>query len=115
ARYIHRFELRDPQGGDLPPFSAGAHLSVRVPNGELRKYSLCNDPAEHDRYVIAVKRDMTGRGGSRSLIEGVGAGALLDVSEPKNDFALEPRAKSFLFVAGGIGITPIMSMVRQLQ
>src|SRR4249919_3580720 len=66
---IHLFELRDPAGGDLPEFSAGAHVSLRVPNGLIRKYSLCNDPAERDRYVIAVKREAAGgRGGSESLI-----------------------------------------------
>ena len=92
AHDIHLFEFRDPQGGDLPPFSAGAHLSLRVPNGELRKYSLCNDPAERDRYVIAVQRDVTGRGGSRSLVDTVTPGQLLHVSEPRNDFALAPRA-----------------------
>jgi len=60
---ISRFELRAPDGADLPEFSAGAHISVRVPNGLIRKYSLCNDPAERDRYVIAVLREAAGRGG----------------------------------------------------
>ncbi len=115
AQDIHLFELRDPQGGDLPPFTAGAHISVRVPGGGLRKYSLCNDPAERDRYCIAVKRDAHGKGGSRGLVDGVRAGDLLSVSEPKNDFELHPPAKGFLFIAGGIGITPIMAMIRQVQ
>src|SRR5215468_12369910 len=65
---VHLFELRDPAGGDLPEFTAGAHVALRVPNGLVRKYSLCNDPAERDRYVIAVKRE-AGTGGSISLID----------------------------------------------
>ncbi len=115
ARDIHTFELRDPHGAELPAFTAGAHLSVRAPSGALRKYSLCNDPAERDRYVFAVKRDPEGRGGSVALVDGVQAGDMLPASAPRNDFALHPRATSFLFIAGGIGITPILSMVRHLQ
>ena len=115
ARDIHTFELRDPHGAELPAFTAGAHLMVQVPSGALRKYSLCNDPAERDRYVFAVKRDPEGRGGSVSLVDGVRAGDTLPACEPRNDFALHPRATNFLFIAGGIGITPILSMVRHLQ
>jgi phthalate 4,5-dioxygenase reductase subunit len=111
---IHLFELRDPAGGELPEFSAGAHVSLRVPNGLIRKYSLCNDPAERDRYVIAVKREAGGRGGSESLIRDVGEGAEVPVSAPANNFALAKSPAGYLFVAGGIGITPIMAMIRQL-
>src|ERR1700726_4371455 len=74
AEDIHLFELRHPTGADLPEFSAGSHISLRVPNGLVRKYSLCNDPAERDRYVIAVKRE-AGRGGSESLIRDVHRGS----------------------------------------
>ncbi len=115
AEDIHLFELRDPAGGELPAFSAGAHLSVRVPNGLLRKYSLCNDPAERDRYVIAVKREAGGRGGSDSLIRDVAPGRDLPVSAPVNNFALAKSTGGHLFVAGGIGITPIMAMIRELR
>jgi phthalate 4,5-dioxygenase reductase subunit len=111
ARGIQLFELRDPDGAELPPFTPGAHLSVRVPGGALRNYSLCNDCLERDRYVIAVKRDTAGRGGSVSLIDGVAQGAMLEVSHPRNLFELDERAPSYIFVAGGIGITPILSMV----
>ena len=58
---IHLFEFRDSSGNLLPQFTAGAHIAVRLPNGMLRKYSLCNDPAERERYQIAVKREVTGR------------------------------------------------------
>src|SRR5438270_6689508 len=112
ARDIHAFELRHPQGAELAAFTAGAHLAVTAPNGSVRKYSLCNDPAERDRYAIGVKRDAAGHGGSVSLVDGTRVGDLVEVSEPRNAFELEPKAPSYLFIAGGIGITPIMSMVR---
>jgi phthalate 4,5-dioxygenase reductase subunit len=113
AEDIHLLELRDPAGADLPEFSAGSHVSLRVPNGLVRKYSLCNDPAERDRYVIAVKREAPGRGGSESLIRDA-AGTEIAVSPPVNNFALQKSAAGHLFVAGGIGITPIMAMIRHL-
>jgi len=112
---IHLFEFRDPAGNKLPQFTAGAHIGVRVPSGLLRKYSLCNDPAERDRYQIAVKREVSGRGGSINLIDGVKAGDDLNVTAPVNDFALPPRAQDFLFIAGGIGVTPMMAMIRQVM
>jgi phthalate 4,5-dioxygenase reductase subunit len=115
ARAIHGFELRDPVDGELPPFTAGAHVAVTAPNGSVRKYSLCNDPAERDRYVIAVKRDESGHGGSVSLVDGTRAGDRIEVSAPRNAFGLEAKAASYLFIAGGIGITPIMAMVREAQ
>lgn len=112
---IHLLEFRDVGGKPLPAFLAGAHITIRVPNGALRKYSLCNDPAERDRYLVAVKREANGRGGSTNLIDGVTAGDELMVAAPINDFELPQRAQDFLFIAGGIGITPIMAMIRQVQ
>lgn len=110
---IHLLEFRDAAGKHLPGFSAGAHIAVRAPNGLLRKYSLCNDPAERDRYQIAVKRESNGRGGSRSLIDSIKAGDKLVVAAPVNDFGLPPRAQDFLFIAGGIGVTPMMAMIHE--
>ena len=115
AEGIYLFELRDPEGADLPPFTPGAHLSVRVPGGAMRNYSLSNDPHERDRYVIAVKRDERGRGGSVALVDGVAAGDVLEVSAPRNLFELDLRAPEYIFVAGGIGITPILAMIRYLK
>jgi phthalate 4,5-dioxygenase reductase subunit len=112
---IHLLEFRDPGGRSLPEFSAGAHIGIRVPNGLLRKYSLCNDPAERDRYQVAVKRESNGRGGSCSLIDDTKAGDELDVIAPVNDFGLPPRAQDFLFIAGGIGVTPFMAMIREIM
>jgi phthalate 4,5-dioxygenase reductase subunit len=112
---IHLLEFRDAAGSELPKFTAGAHITIRVPNGHLRKYSLCNDPAERNRYAVAVKREANGAGGSTNLIDGVKAGDELMVSAPINDFELPQRAQDFLFIAGGIGVTPIMAMIRQVQ
>ncbi len=115
ARGIQRFELQDPAGGPLPAFTAGAHVRIKTPSGAWRSYSLCNDPAQTDRYEIAVKRETTGRGGSVSLIDGVGVGDLIEVQAPENQFGLDERASRLLLIAGGIGITPLMAMMRQLE
>ncbi len=109
------YTLADPQGGALPPFAPGAHVPVRTPAGVVRRYSLCNDPAARDRYEIAVKRDAGGRGGSASMVDRLRAGDRLPVAAPRNEFALPPRARAFLFIAGGIGITPIVAMIRHLR
>jgi len=114
ARDIRLFELRHPAGEALPAFTPGAHVTVSVPGGARREYSLCNDPADRSRYEIAVKRDASGHGGSVSLVDGVREGDTLEVGAPRNAFELAPRAPSFIFIAGGIGITPIVCMVRHL-
>ena len=64
---VFLFELRSPTGAELPPFTPGSHITVTAPSGQKRRYSLCNDPAERDRYLIAVKREASGRGGSHGL------------------------------------------------
>ena len=112
---IYQFELRHPDGGDLPPFSAGAHLTVQVPAGMRRNYSLSSNPLDAGFYQIAVKRDAGGRGGSISMADDVKEGDLLAISAPRNNFELHPRAETFLFIAGGIGITPVLSMMRYLK
>jgi phthalate 4,5-dioxygenase reductase subunit len=114
ATGIRAFELRADDAGDLPAFTPGAHVTVVTPSGLRRKYSLCNDSAERDRYVIAVKRESSGRGGSASVVNACREGDVLPCSAPRNDFALAGKARGFMFVAGGIGITPIMSMLRHL-
>jgi len=111
---IQFFELRHADGADLPEFTPGAHVSVRTPNGLIRKYSLCNDPDERDRYCIAVKRETHEGSGSTSLVDGAKAGDMLPVSAPRNDFALAKSPAGYTFIAGGIGITPIMSMIHHL-
>ncbi len=112
---IHLLEFRDPGGNALPPFTAGAHIAIHLPNGLIRKYSLCNDPAGHDCYQVAVKREANGRGGSIALIDTVKPGDELMVAKPVNDFGLPQRATDFLFIAGGIGVTPMMAMIHELK
>jgi phthalate 4,5-dioxygenase reductase subunit len=115
ATGIFRLEMVHPDGGDLPEWTPGAHLSVRAPNGAIRKYSLCNDPDEREHYVIAIKREAEGTGGSLSLTTEAKVGDILEASEPRNDFALAGNISNFLFIAGGIGITPILSMMKHLR
>jgi phthalate 4,5-dioxygenase reductase subunit len=115
AEGVHLFELADAEGRSLPAFSAGAHVTLLTPNGMTRRYSLCNGPRERERYVIAVKREAQGQGGSASVVDGVQVGDVVQVSAPSNHFALDPQAMSVLLIAGGIGITPILAMALQLQ
>lgn len=115
ASDIYLFELRRPDGADLPPFTAGAHLTVEIPNGTRRNYSLCGNPQDNDVYQIAVKRDPAGRGGSVSLVDTINAGDTLAISMPRNNFEIELSAVDFIFIAGGIGITPILSMMRHVK
>src|SRR5215212_10090438 len=98
AEDIQLFEFVDPSGADLPEFSAGAHILVQAPNGLIRRYSLSNDPHERDRYVIAVKREAAGRGGSISLVDETKPGAELLVSAPRNDFTLTGNPASYVFI-----------------
>ncbi|AEF88689.1 Phthalate 4,5-dioxygenase [Delftia sp. Cs1-4] len=112
AEGIRSFELVQPDGSALPAFTPGAHIKVQVPNGLLRKYSLCNDPEDRHRYVITVKREAQGQGGSLSLCDDAKVGDTLPTSVPDNAFPLVEGAKRYLFIAGGIGITPFMSMIR---
>jgi len=98
----------------LPAWEAGAHITVHTPGGPSRRYSLVGKP--HDApltYVIAVKRDPNSRGGSASMHDDVGIDDILEIESPKNDFPLKP-ASGYLLIAGGIGITPIYAMARQL-
>lgn len=112
---INCFELIDPLGRELPAFEAGAHIDVMVPGIGVRHYSLCNDPRERSRYVIGVLRQDDGRGGSKAMHTRVRAGDLITVSAPRNNFALVAGARRHLLIAGGIGVTPLMAMVQQLE
>ena len=114
AQDVRRFELRRTDGSALPAFTAGAHIRVKTPLGAWRNYSLSNHPQESDRYEIAVKREGRGRGGSLSMVDGVRVGDLLEVHAPENQFALDERATQVLLIAGGIGITPLLSMALYL-
>nr|WP_319563652.1 PDR/VanB family oxidoreductase [uncultured Rhodoferax sp.] len=115
AQDIALFELVASDGGVLPSFSAGAHIDVTTPAGCIRQYSLCNDPAESHRYQIAVLRDEQGRGGSRAMHAAVNVNDIIAASVPRNHFPLVPQAHTALLLAGGIGITPLLSMAEQLS
>lgn len=114
AENIVAFELEAPNGMPLPVFEAGAHLKIDC-NGQVRHYSLCSDPADPMRYMIAVQRVAGGRGGSRYLCDSVGINDLLDVRGPHNHFTLVPSTQAPLLIAGGIGITPMLSMASALH
>ena len=112
ARDVVLVELRAPDGAPLPPFEPGAHLELDLGNRLVRHYSLTNDWRERDRYVIAVGRAADGRGGSQFVHQSVRRGSRLSVSAPRNHFTLDPHASGYVFVAGGIGVTPIIAMIR---
>ncbi|OWT54823.1 PDR/VanB family oxidoreductase [Candidimonas nitroreducens] len=114
ASGIYAFELVAEGAEPLPAFTPGAHIRVLAPSGEWRKYSLCNAPADAGHYVITVKRDEQGRGGSVSLVDQTVAGQILPAQAPDNAFALVEDPGSLILIAGGIGITPILSMIRSL-
>ena len=115
AKDTHWMALQRLDGSALPPFEAGAHVPVKVPGGFMRHYSLCGDPRNAGTYELAIKREAHGRGGSASLADDTEVGQSLDVGAPVNAFALDDKARSFLLVAGGIGITPMRAMLWQLQ
>lgn len=98
--------------GALPPFTAGAHLTVQTPSGAWRSYSISNDDRERDRYVIAVKREEAGRGGSLSMHRDLHKGDAVVARPPHNAFKLAANAPTLL-IAGGIGITPMLAMLRR--
>jgi vanillate O-demethylase ferredoxin subunit len=105
AEDINGYELVDPNGRDLPRFSAGAHIGVRLGDNIWRDYSLWNDPAERRRYCIAVLREKLGEG-SRRLHDEIRVGDTVETSLPRNNFPLSETAERHLLLAGGIGITP---------
>jgi phthalate 4,5-dioxygenase reductase subunit len=109
---VFLFELRAGDGAELPPFTPGSHITVTAPSLQKRRYSLCNDASERDRYLIAVKREDFGRGGSLSFTRDVNEGDRVTIEPPANEFEMaKSEPKSFIFIAGGIGITPIRAMI----
>jgi ferredoxin-NADP reductase len=114
APNILSYDLRAADAAELPAFTAGAHLDIHLGNGLIRSYSLLNSQAERHRYVIAVQNDAATRGGSKWVHEHVHTGDLVTVAAPRNNFPLKEDAGHSILLAGGIGITPIMSMVERL-
>jgi tetrachlorobenzoquinone reductase len=114
APEILSYDLRLAGGGDLPPFTAGAHIDLTLPNGLIRSYSLVNPPSERHRYLIAVQKDRASRGGSKWIHEHFRTGDVVTMNGPRNNFELNESAERSIFIAGGIGITPILSMIARL-
>ncbi|WP_423193720.1 ferredoxin reductase [Cupriavidus sp. H18C2] len=115
ATGINSYEFVDADGNELPAFTAGAHIDVHIAPGVIRQYSLCNSPEERHRYVVAVLRDEAGRGGSRGMHETLRVPNRVKVSVPRNNFPLAEGAKKIIMLAGGIGVTPLKSMVHRLE
>lgn len=113
---VTAFELVHPAGRSLPAYTAGAHIDVHLPGGYTRTYSLARAPLGEgaQRYLIGVKREARGRGGSFALHQRVKEGDLLAIGSPRNAFALSTDARHHLLLAGGIGVTPLLAMAQQL-
>jgi len=115
AEGIISIELRAPDQKDLPAFEAGSHIDLHLPNGMVRSYSLLNDSSERHRYVLGVLKDAKSRGGSKAVHEQLRVGMRIEISSPRNNFALHENATHSVLVAGGIGVTPILCMARRLK
>ncbi|WP_240160829.1 PDR/VanB family oxidoreductase [Burkholderia sp. Ax-1719] len=114
ALNVMSLELRALDDAELPAWQPGAHVDLVLPSGLIRQYSLCGDPQDRRCLRIAVLREEAGRGGSREVHDMLRVGQSVTLRGPRNAFELAP-ADDFLFVAGGIGITPIMPMLRAAQ
>ncbi|MGK8504608.1 PDR/VanB family oxidoreductase [Nocardia asiatica] len=110
AEGVFSLELASVDGGELPSWTPGAHINVAVGAAGVRQYSLCGDPADRARWRVAVLHEPDGRGGSAYLHRAAQPGSVLRVSAPRNNFELV-RSDRYVFLAGGIGITPILPMV----
>jgi vanillate O-demethylase ferredoxin subunit len=99
----------------LPSFTAGAHIDLHLPGNRVRSYSLANAPYDTGHYRVAVQREQAGRGGSAWMHDDLRVGQVLKASAPANDFPLTERAEHSVFIAGGIGITPALSMIARLD
>jgi ferredoxin-NADP reductase len=114
AEGVVALELSSPQGCRLRDWAPGAHIDLVLPNGMTRQYSLCGDRWDPFTYRVGVLREQAGRGGSVYVHDVLEVGDLVGVGGPRNNFALVPSER-YLFVAGGIGITPLLPMVRQAE
>ncbi|MGY4648237.1 PDR/VanB family oxidoreductase [Mycobacterium sp. URHB0021] len=106
-------ELRAANGASLPEWTPGAHIEIELADGIVRHYSLCGDPDDDQLWRIAVLREPAGRGGSKLIHETIRPGDVVSARGPRNNFTLVDSDR-YLFIAGGIGITPILPMVREV-
>lgn len=115
---VTRFEFKRANGDMFPTFSGGAHTVIEMKDGDITRlnpYSLMSDPADRTCYAISVRRDDEGRGGSLFMHKSVSVGDEMVLSYPVNLFSLDLRARKHLFIAGGIGITPFLAQIKQLD
>jgi ferredoxin-NADP reductase len=112
---VKRLTLVEPEHWELPSHRPGAHIDLHLPGGLVRTYSLCNEPEERLHYVVAVKREDAGRGGSALLHDRIKVGDAIGVSLPRGGLRLHEHASRLVFVAGGIGVTPFLSMAAFLK
>lgn len=115
ATGVLEVELRDAEGRELPPYTPGAHLDLKLPHGLIRSYSLKGDPDIRDRYVVGVGLDAKSRGGSEFIHRSLRVGDLIAVDGPRNHFQLNEGAAETVLIAGGIGVTPLVCMARRLS
>ncbi|MGH1483889.1 MAG: PDR/VanB family oxidoreductase [Geminicoccales bacterium] len=109
---ISRLTFAHPNRPELPAWQPGAHVDLRLPDSKVRQYSLTSDPADLSHYGITVKREADGRGGSAWVHDNLHQGSIAHVSEPRNNFPLADGPG--VFIAGGIGVTPMLAMARAL-
>ncbi|MBB3065994.1 PDR/VanB family oxidoreductase [Limibacillus halophilus] len=112
---IRRYVFESLDATPLPPFTAGANISVFLPNEVVRQYSLCGDPADRSRYEIAVLCEVDGRGGSKEIHRTFIEGGEVFISSPRNLFPLNQDANHNILLAGGIGVTPMIAMLQELE
>jgi ferredoxin-NADP reductase len=115
ARDTNIYEFRRPDGKPLPPYEPGAHVDLHLPKGLVRNYSLIAAKPDPATYTFGIKRDPSSRGGSRYIHDELRVGRTVKISAPRNNFPLEMEAANTIFLAGGIGITPIWCMVQRLE
>ena len=108
-------ELLPAAGTTFPPFDAGAHIDLHLPNGLVRNYSLWNSTEDRNRYVVGVLQDKASRGGSKCVHQQLRVGMTIPIAAPRNNFPLHEEAGHSVLIAGGIGITPILCMVQRLK
>jgi ferredoxin-NADP reductase len=114
AHDVVELTLTRADGEPVPAWEPGSHLELTLPGGAIRQYSVCGDRTDRSRLTIAVLREANGRGGSRDVWDNLGVGEQLAVEGPRNQFKLR-AAGEYLFIAGGIGITPIIAMMREAR
>ena len=105
--------LTRPDGAALDSWAPGAHLDIELHDGLVRQYSLCGETDREGEWTVAVRAVQTSRGGSSFVHESLRVGHRVRVSAPRQKFPLE-RSPRYLFVAGGIGITPLLPMIEEL-